>query len=97
VTMYPEFTVHRLLHNAVERDPDKVAIVEGDEEYTYEELARSSAALCAALMDAGVRKGDRVGVYLEKSWEAVVALRAASQAGAVFVNITPLLKPPLVQ
>jgi acyl-CoA ligase (AMP-forming) (exosortase A-associated) len=97
VTMYPEFTVHRLLHNAVERDPDKVAIVEGDEEYTYEELARSSAALCAALMDAGVRKGDRVGVYLEKSWEAVVAMLAASQAGAVFVNINPLLKPPQVQ
>ena len=97
MTMHPEFTVHRLLDNAVERDPDKVAIVEGDKEYTYEELARSSAALCAALMDAGVGKGDRVGVYLEKSWEAVVAMLAASQAGATFVNINPLLKPPQVQ
>jgi acyl-CoA synthetase (AMP-forming)/AMP-acid ligase II len=97
VTMHPEFTVHRLLHNAVERDPDKVAIVEGDKEYTYEELARSSAALCAALMSVGVQKGDRVGVYLEKSWEAVVAMLAASQAGAAFVNINPLLKPPQVQ
>jgi acyl-CoA ligase (AMP-forming) (exosortase A-associated) len=95
--VYPEFTVHHLLHNAVERNPNKVALVEGDAEYTYEDLARSTSALCAAFMEAGVQKGDRVGVYMEKSWEAVVAMLAASQAGAAFVNVNPLLKPPQVQ
>jgi acyl-CoA ligase (AMP-forming) (exosortase A-associated) len=96
VSTYPEFTVHHLLLNAVEHDPDKVAIVEGGTEYTYEELARCTDALSAALLDAGVQKGDRVGVYMEKSWESVVAMLAASQAGAAFVNINPLLKPPQV-
>jgi acyl-CoA ligase (AMP-forming) (exosortase A-associated) len=33
---------------------------------------------------------------MEKSWESVVAMLAASQAGAAFVNINPLLKPPQV-
>jgi acyl-CoA ligase (AMP-forming) (exosortase A-associated) len=97
VNVYPEFTVHHLLRNSVERYPDKVAIVEGGAQYTYEELARQSGALSAALLDAGVQKGDRVGVYMEKSWEAVVAMLAASQTGATFVNINPLLKPPQVQ
>ena len=96
MSMHPEFALHDLLRNSVECDPDKVALIDGDAEYTYEDLARQSSALCAALRDVGVKKGDRVGVYMEKSWEAVVAMLAASQAGAAFVSINPLLKPPQV-
>src|SRR5918993_937675 len=62
-----------------------------------EDLARQSASLCAALQDAGVRKGDRVGILLEKTWEAIVAMLAASMAGAAYVNINPLFKAPQVQ
>ena len=93
---HPEFTLHDLLRNSVERDPSKVAIVDGDAEYTYEDLEHGSNALCAALVEAGVKKGDRVGVYMEKSWEAIVAMLATSLAGAAYVNINPLFKPPQV-
>jgi acyl-CoA ligase (AMP-forming) (exosortase A-associated) len=92
----PEFTLHDLLHNAVERDPRKVAVVDGKAEHTYEDLERASSALGAALVESGVKKGDRVGVYLEKSWEAIVAMLAASRVGAAYVNINPLFKPPQV-
>jgi acyl-CoA ligase (AMP-forming) (exosortase A-associated) len=94
--MRPEFTLHDLLHNSVERAPAHVAIVDGSAEYTYEDLARQSASLCAALQDAGVRKGDRVGILLEKTWEAIVAMLAASMAGAAYVNINPLFKAPQI-
>lgn len=90
--MRPEFTFHDLLSNSVERDPSKVAIVDGKSEHTYEDLHRQSGALGAALQDAGVKKGDRIGILMEKSWEAIVAMLAASRAGAAFVNINPLLK-----
>ena len=92
----PEFTLHDLLHNAVERDPRKVAVVDAKTEHTYEDLERASSALGAALVESGVKKGDRVGVYLEKSWEAIVAMLAASRIGAAYVNINPLFKPPQV-
>ena len=92
----PEFTLHDLLHNAVERDPHKVAVVDGNTEYTYEDLERDSGSLAAALVEAGVTKGDRVGVFMEKSWEATVAMLAASRAGAAYVNINPLFKAPQV-
>ena len=92
----PEFTLHDLLHNAVERDPCKAAVVDGKAEHTYEDLERASSSLGAALVESGVKKGDRVGVYLEKSWEAVVAMLAASRIGAAYVNINPLFKPPQV-
>ncbi len=94
--MYPEFTLHDLLRNSAELYPGKVAIVDGKAEHTYEDMARQSSALCAALQDAGVEKGDRVGILMEKSWEAIVAMLAASQAGAAFVNLNPLFKPPQV-
>ncbi|MDQ3943375.1 MAG: AMP-binding protein, partial [Actinomycetota bacterium] len=94
--MRPEFTLHDLLDNSVERDPGKLAIVDGDAGYTYEDLLRQSDSLSAALQEAGVKRGDRVGVYMEKSWEAVVAMLAASRVGAAYVNINPLFKPPQV-
>jgi acyl-CoA synthetase (AMP-forming)/AMP-acid ligase II len=93
---HPEFTLHDLLRNSVERDSGRVAIIDGNAEYTYEDLDRQSNSLCAALQEAGVEKGDRVGVYMEKSWEAIVAMLAASRAGAAYVNINPLFKPPQV-
>jgi len=94
--VHPEFTLHDLLRNSVERNPQQTAVVDGKAEHTYADLDKASRSLAAALQNAGVEKGDRVGVYLEKSWEAIVAMLAASRAGAAYVNINPLFKPPQV-
>jgi len=94
--VHPEFTLHDLLRNSAERNPQQTAVVDGKAEHTYADLDRESRSLAAALQNAGVEKGDRVGVYLEKSWEAIVAMLAASRAGAAYVNINPLFKPPQV-
>src|SRR3712207_2193662 len=66
-------------------------------QYTYEDLERESGSLGAALIDAGVGKGDRVGVLVEKSWEAIVAMLAASRIGAAYVNVNPLFKAPQIE
>ncbi|MGH3146796.1 MAG: AMP-binding protein, partial [Rubrobacter sp.] len=93
----PEFTLHDLLYNSVERDPQKAAVVDGDAGYSYEDLERESSSLAAALVEAGVAKGDRVGVLVEKSWEAIVSMLAASRVGAAYVNVNPLFKAPQVE
>ena len=90
---YPEFTLHDLLGNVVDRDPDRTAIIDRGARYRYGDLARCARTLAAALLDRGVGKGDRIGIYLEKSFEAVAVMLAVSQVGAVFVPINPLLKP----
>ena len=83
----------RLLHDLVGasagRDPDAVAVVDGDRTLTYGELDAASGRLSGLLVDAGVRRGDRVGVHAEKSLEAVVALYGAMKAGAAYVPLDP--------
>ena len=53
---YPEFTLHDLLLNAAERDPEKSAVVDGKAEYSYADLERQSASLGAALVDAASKR-----------------------------------------
>ena len=71
----------RLLHDLVgasaRRDPEAVAVVDGDRTLTYGELDAASGRLSGLLVAAGVRRGDRVGVHAEKSLESVVALYGA--------------------
>lgn len=89
---HAEFTLFHMLLNAVEKAPDKVAIVDGDRSYTYRDMLDHSARFCAALREYGMKRGDRVGIYVEKSWEAIIGMLGVVQAGGVYVNINPLLK-----
>ncbi len=51
--------------------------------YTYAQLTEDVAALAAVLLDVGVRKGDRVIVYMPMIAEAVMAMLACARIGAV--------------
>ena len=90
--LHAEWTLFHMLMNAVERTPDKTAIVCSGREYTYADLLMQSSRLARALKAGGLRRGDRVGIYLEKSWEAVLSMIAIGHAGGVYVNINPQLK-----
>lgn len=56
---------------------------------TYEELLRQSDLLALALMDQGVKRGDRVGIWSTNNCEWFVIFLAASKIGAILVNINP--------
>jgi len=92
VTARPTFTLDDLLVGAAREHGDRVAIVDGSANYSYAELLAASDSLATAMLDSGVGRGDRVGIYMNKSWESIVAMLASSQAGAAFVNINPALK-----
>jgi len=89
---YPEFTVYHLLLNTLDSNRDGIAIVDAGRGYSYAELGKQASSLAGTLLEQGLRRGDRVGIYLEKCWESVVAILAVAQSGGVFVNINPLLK-----
>lgn len=71
------------------RLPDKVAFRCNKSDLTYAQLAIAIQQLAKALQEAGVRRGDRVGVFLNRSIETAVALHGIMLAGAAYVPLNP--------
>ncbi|HSW06817.1 acyl-CoA ligase (AMP-forming), exosortase A system-associated [Aquabacterium sp.] len=93
----PESTLlHELITLSAARSPDARALTHGEGSLTYAALANEVQRVAGALMELGLQRGERVGIYLEKRFESVIASFAASAAGTVFVPINPLLKPEQV-
>ncbi|MBW3600412.1 MAG: long-chain fatty acid--CoA ligase, partial [Planctomycetes bacterium] len=88
-----DFLTHHLLRTSARRRPDQEALVHGGARLTYEEVNRRVAALAANLREAGVARGDRVGVFLAPSIPLATSLFAISQAGGAFVPIHHELFP----
>lgn len=84
--------VEAFLRNSSRLFPGKVAVIANDREYTYAELDRQSEALARTLVSGGVRRGDRVIVFMDNCWEAVVAIFATLKAGAAFSPVNPTTK-----
>src|SRR5690242_21539906 len=81
-----------LIFNSAARSPDAPALSYGKETLTYAALAQRVRAAARGLLEAGIGRSERVGIYLEKRLETVIAMFAAAAAGAVFVPINPLLR-----
>jgi len=64
----------------------------GSAELSYAELGAAVDSFAAALSALSLPKAARVGIWLEKRLETVVAIFGAARAGCVFVPINPLLK-----
>lgn len=88
-----DFLVHHLLDGAVRSCPRKEALAFGSERLSYAELGSRVASLAAAFRNAGIRRGDRIGIHLEHSIPQVVSILAASRAGGAFVPIPIELFP----
>lgn len=77
-----------LLEASARRVPGNVAVsVPGGKQLTYAELDALTSRLRDRLVALGVRPGDRVGLRLHKSIDAVVALFGALKAGAAYVPV----------
>ena len=80
------------LLDSVHEVPDKVALVAGDLEYTYTELSVTARSLAAAFLARGVKRGDRIAIYLDNGFSCAAAIYAALLSGAVFLAINPQTK-----
>jgi long-chain acyl-CoA synthetase len=85
--------VQEFLQNGAARWPDKVALICGSERFTYAQLDAMANRLANALHEQGVRRGDRVGIYLNNSVQSVVAVFGILKVDAVFVAVNRATKP----
>lgn len=81
------YLLHQLLQKSVQNDPESVAVRHKGQSLTYGELDTQSTQLAVALQARGVERADRVGIYLEKSLEAIVTIFGILKIGAVYVPL----------
>ena len=76
-----------LAEHAIDAVPDRIALICGDEQITYAELEDRANRLAHFLIDRGVGKDDKVGLYSRNRIEIVIAMLAIVKAGAIGVNV----------
>jgi len=87
-------TESTLLHELVcaARSPQADALTCASATLSYGQLNSDLQAFAGGVVALGLQRADRIGIYLDKRFETVVASFGAAAAGAVFVPLNPLLK-----
>ncbi len=87
---YPsELCTHQVFERQAQVTPDAVALICAESRMTYCELDVAANRLAHALIRDGVRRGDVVGVYLDRGRELIVAVLAILKAGAGYTLLDP--------
>ncbi|HEY1352295.1 MAG TPA: amino acid adenylation domain-containing protein, partial [Ktedonobacteraceae bacterium] len=89
-TSYPHAAcVHTLFEQQVERNPDTIAVVGGDEHLSYLALERQANALAAFLRHLGVGPEVLVGLCVERCLELPIGLLGILKAGGAYLPLDP--------
>ena len=83
------FLLHHLVSESALRYPERDAIIFKDRALTFAALDRESNKLAHLLVSLKIEKGDRVGLYLDRGIEAIIAACAVLKTGAIYVPIDP--------
>lgn len=86
-------TLDELAVRAAAEAPAALAVTGRDGRLTYAELHATANRFARALRELGVKRGDRVGLYVRKSPRTVAAMQAVLRLGAAYVPIDPLSPP----
>jgi long-chain acyl-CoA synthetase len=86
-------TVADVLAGPLARCPDRLALVGRHARYTYAELDAEVSVAARALVDLGVRAGDRVAASITNHPDIVIAFLATMRLDALWVGIARALAP----
>ena len=91
-----DFLIHHMLRASARRRADAEALVHGSQRLSYAEVDRKVSGLARGLREAGLQRGDRIGIYLDASVPQTLSIFGVSRAGGVYVPINGLLFPEQV-
>jgi len=83
------YILQQLLSKSAARFPEKTAVWARGRSLSYRELDERSNQLAQLLVESGVRKGDRVGLFFPKCVESLISIFAVLKAGGVYVPLDP--------
>lgn len=84
--------LHRDFEASARTRADHIALVAGARRCTWAELDREACAVAAMLHGRGIRRGDRIAIFMDNAVEFVTGLYGALKLGAVFMPVNALTK-----
>ncbi|MEO1288054.1 MAG: AMP-binding protein, partial [Chloroflexota bacterium] len=98
---YPNVPLHQFLVDTTNKYPNKTALITSaklpvvgrvSSGMTYRELNSASDALAKALVELGLKKGDRVAIVMPNSVAFAISFFATLKAGGVVAATNPTLR-----
>ncbi|PSB30548.1 non-ribosomal peptide synthetase [Chlorogloea sp. CCALA 695] len=86
---YPQDCIHQLFEQQVQRTPEAVALVFGQQRLTYRQLNNQANQLAHYLQTLGVKPEVIVGICVERSIEMIVGLLAILKVGGAYLPLDP--------
>ena len=83
------YLIHQLLEESANKWPENEAVRFNGQSLSYSELDRLSNQLARTLIEAGLERGDRVGIFIQKSLPSIISIFGILKAGGVYVPIDP--------
>ena len=87
------YLLHQLLSRSADRHPDNIAASYEGQSLSYSDLDKLTNKVALQLKTAGLRPGDRAGIYVNKSLASIISLFAILKAGGVSVPLDPKAPP----
>jgi acyl-CoA ligase (AMP-forming) (exosortase A-associated) len=84
--------LHQIVADSARRRGHAPAVTFKATTVSYDQLWHDAQAFAAGMRKLGLRRGERVGIYLDKRIETVTSIFGTSAAGGVFVPVNPVLK-----
>lgn len=82
-----DVTLVDLFESQVEKTPDSVALIFGEETMSYSEVNQNANKIARMLRAKGVGRNDAVGVLMEKNLQVVISMLGILKAGGAYVPI----------
>ena len=86
---YPKAPLFHFLENAARNYPDRACTIFKGAVISYREMNAMTDHMAAALVEMGVKKGDRVGIFMPNIPQFLIAYFGILKAGGVVVAVNP--------
>jgi len=83
------YLLHQNIDFHAQQQPEKIAFKSAGQVITYSKLGKETSSLAALLHHYGVKKTDRVGIFMPRGLQTASAIYGILKAGAVYVPIDP--------
>ena len=90
---YPEVPLYYFLDESAEKYPDSICTIFKGAKISYKEMKEITDRFAAGLSSIGVKKGDRVGIFIPNSPQFVMAYYAIMKLGGIVVATNPMYSP----